>query len=635
MKPYGLWYNIHAKRKRIKNGSNERMRKPGSKGAPTDSDFKNASEEFENIMERGKDSKGHYRSTEDGAGLTQKGAKAMGVKTAVTTPPSKLDPNGKAAKRRKSFCARMSGMEGPMKDEKGRPTRKAMSLKRWNCNEELEEGMLDGIKKSKVFHKKEYSQALNILKDVLNRKGKTKPLYYAAQVSRSFPHVDPKELIKMIQEGKVTVHFKKDGFGDKETYKSEDEARKSIKILKDEGFKITKVIGSKKLEEEDMTQQNPLQGKIDTLLRSGFVDKTEVAVARRAIQKLNSDETLTPDERSLIQRVFKKLLDIVTKKDSIFGSVRKSLSVQEEEELNELSPKTLVSYVKKRGAKFSGKPKESEGMFRAVKKMNKHHVDEESMDESFKVGDNVHVGHAVKGGAGYKGKVKKIEGEHVFITPHGSEKDKFGGRMIRGHIKNTTMDESFDLAEGRPSQRHALDGHDYHKKPDHHLRHIMKDAGEAAKNAQGMGDSKGEGKYRDQVNDAATVLHFRKQNGMPAWFRKKYGHDGVKEELVKEVAKWRKNPDAHDYDTDGSYMPKGGIKSDPLEIRQGASKTQNQKDPKSMAGKFGAKYAKKYGVPTKLLMKNIPLKMEELDLSDSTPDELIEGLLDIANSVKE
>lgn len=91
----------------------------------------------ENIMERGEDSKGHYRSTEDGAGLTRKGAKAMGIKTAVTTPPSKLDPKGEAAGRRRSFCARMGGMKGPMKDEKGRPTRKAMSLRRWNCNEEL------------------------------------------------------------------------------------------------------------------------------------------------------------------------------------------------------------------------------------------------------------------------------------------------------------------------------------------------------------------------------------------------------------------------------------------------------------------------------------------------------------------
>ena len=41
----GLWDNIHAKRKRIKAGSDERMRKPGSKGAPTADDFKQAAEE--------------------------------------------------------------------------------------------------------------------------------------------------------------------------------------------------------------------------------------------------------------------------------------------------------------------------------------------------------------------------------------------------------------------------------------------------------------------------------------------------------------------------------------------------------------------------------------------------------------
>ena len=52
---------------------------------------------------------------------------------AVTTPPSKLKPGSKSAKRRKSFCARMGGMPGPMKDEKGRPTRKALSLRKWNC----------------------------------------------------------------------------------------------------------------------------------------------------------------------------------------------------------------------------------------------------------------------------------------------------------------------------------------------------------------------------------------------------------------------------------------------------------------------------------------------------------------------
>jgi hypothetical protein len=82
------------------------------------------------LNERGADSKGYFRSTESGAGLTAKGAKHFGVQTAVTEP----NPTGKRAARRRSFCARMSGMKGPMKDEKGRPTRKAMSLRRWNCH---------------------------------------------------------------------------------------------------------------------------------------------------------------------------------------------------------------------------------------------------------------------------------------------------------------------------------------------------------------------------------------------------------------------------------------------------------------------------------------------------------------------
>ena len=38
----GLYANIHAKRKRIKNGSGEKMRKPNTKGAPTSKAFKDA-----------------------------------------------------------------------------------------------------------------------------------------------------------------------------------------------------------------------------------------------------------------------------------------------------------------------------------------------------------------------------------------------------------------------------------------------------------------------------------------------------------------------------------------------------------------------------------------------------------------
>ena len=69
-------------------------------------------------------------------GLNAKGRaslKAQGhdIKPPVSAKQAKKSP--KAAARRRSFCARMSGMPGPMKDEKGRPTRKALSLRKWDC----------------------------------------------------------------------------------------------------------------------------------------------------------------------------------------------------------------------------------------------------------------------------------------------------------------------------------------------------------------------------------------------------------------------------------------------------------------------------------------------------------------------
>jgi predicted RNA binding protein YcfA (HicA-like mRNA interferase family) len=53
----GLWDNIHAKRERIKSGSGERMRKPGSEGAPSEKDLKNSqtNEEVELTEADGKD----------------------------------------------------------------------------------------------------------------------------------------------------------------------------------------------------------------------------------------------------------------------------------------------------------------------------------------------------------------------------------------------------------------------------------------------------------------------------------------------------------------------------------------------------------------------------------------------------
>ena len=53
------------------------------------------------------------------------------LRAPVTAKAAAKSP--KKAARRKSFCARMGGVSGPMKDSKGRPTRKALALKKWDC----------------------------------------------------------------------------------------------------------------------------------------------------------------------------------------------------------------------------------------------------------------------------------------------------------------------------------------------------------------------------------------------------------------------------------------------------------------------------------------------------------------------
>jgi hypothetical protein len=70
-------------------------------------------------------------------GLSAKGRakinKATGSKLKPPVSAKQAKKSKKAATRRKSFCARMSGVKGPLKDSKGRPTRKALALRKWDC----------------------------------------------------------------------------------------------------------------------------------------------------------------------------------------------------------------------------------------------------------------------------------------------------------------------------------------------------------------------------------------------------------------------------------------------------------------------------------------------------------------------
>jgi len=73
-------------------------------------------------------------------GLNQKGVNSYKkehpgshLQTAVTTEPSEIKQGSKEYNRRKSFCARMGGMPGPMIGDNGKPTRKALALRKWDC----------------------------------------------------------------------------------------------------------------------------------------------------------------------------------------------------------------------------------------------------------------------------------------------------------------------------------------------------------------------------------------------------------------------------------------------------------------------------------------------------------------------
>jgi hypothetical protein len=73
--------------------------------------------------------RGEKLPTSKGAGLTAKGRAVYNKATGSNLKA----PQPKGGARKDSFCARMSGVPGPMKDAKGQPTRKAAALARWEC----------------------------------------------------------------------------------------------------------------------------------------------------------------------------------------------------------------------------------------------------------------------------------------------------------------------------------------------------------------------------------------------------------------------------------------------------------------------------------------------------------------------
>jgi len=124
----GLYANVHAKQERIAHGSGEKMRKVGSKGAPTKEAFKESAKTAKH-KEGGPSlsvGRGEKLPVSKGAGLTEKGREKYNRETGSHLKA----PQPKGGSRKDSFCARMSGV---VKHSKGDAERAKASLRRWDC----------------------------------------------------------------------------------------------------------------------------------------------------------------------------------------------------------------------------------------------------------------------------------------------------------------------------------------------------------------------------------------------------------------------------------------------------------------------------------------------------------------------
>ena len=123
----GLYDNINAKRERIAEGSGEKMRRVGSKGAPTAEAFRESAKTAK-LKEGGPSlaiGRGEKLSADQGAGLTAKGRAKYNRETGSNLKA----PQPQGGARRDSFCARM----GPVAEKSEKGSRARASMKRWNC----------------------------------------------------------------------------------------------------------------------------------------------------------------------------------------------------------------------------------------------------------------------------------------------------------------------------------------------------------------------------------------------------------------------------------------------------------------------------------------------------------------------
>ena len=326
----------------------------------------------------------------------------------------------------------------------------------------------------------------------------------------------------------------------------------------EEDMKVKQAVG---IASDKRYRKGNMSGAVDAIekLKPGLSDHPQVkAVLKRQNENVETDiEQLdeknvptSPEKWAQAISQAKSKFDVypsayangwAAKKYKEMGGSWKSMK-EEAEQIDELSTPTLSSYVKKVGAEDKFTKKRVDGLNLALNKIKRDSMKKEEVEHIDELKMGTLVRYATKAGksglsAGIEAARKSDMGdsEGAAASRQKSEKRYAGQsqaiRKINTRMKSgVNVGEEVELEEGRPSQRHPLEGHPYHEKSNAELVGIAKDA-HAAAEAMKSHNTTAENKYRDQANDSATVRHFRKTSGTPDWYKKKYG---LKEEVELE-----------------------------------------------------------------------------------------------------
>jgi hypothetical protein len=294
--------------------------------------------------------------------------------------------------------------------------------------------------------------------------------------------------------------------------------------------------------------------RLDQLVRAGLMAPQALPTLHRGLSKLNAGMAITGQDRDAVTNLLNSLLFIVLGDDTMFQKSQTTVRQNKQEHGHNVATHMAMEAKKDPGEyDYEGDMAMSQlkSIMMNAKRLHDCLEPETNLPEWVQskitlAEDYITTAtNYVEGTLDEEVEITEVlskdasAGDWIHDFVH-SDNPQFKGKSekkrkqmaLGAYYAKQRNEEVEEIDEGRPSQRHPLEGHEYHKKSDAALIHIAKDA-HAAAEAMKSHNTTAENKYRDQANDSATVRHFRKTSGMPTWYKKKYGH--IKESDMSEV----------------------------------------------------------------------------------------------------